>query len=114
MSNLDIDTYLTYGLAILPRGCIPLKRKLSAQFWAMLIAATLMVFSVSFIVLQHRCAEGERRLSQVKAKHTQLYLKMMDLEEEMKYVQTDDYIERSARDDLGLIMPNEYRYISGG
>ena len=46
------------------------------------------------------------------AKHKELYLRLLDLEDEMDYVQTDDYIQRAARDDLGYIMPGEVRYVN--
>ena len=35
-----------------------------------------------------------------------------ELQEEIDFVQTDAYVERAARDELGLIMPGEVRYVN--
>ena len=35
-----------------------------------------------------------------------------ELEKEIEFVQTDEYVERAARDELGLIMPGEVRYVN--
>ena len=39
-------------------------------------------------------------------------LEVQDLNDQLDYAQTDDYIIRAARDQLGLIMPREVRYVS--
>lgn len=85
---------------------------MTPKFWLMMIVTTLFVFSVSFGVLQHRYNQGQRQLDEVIARHTALYLQVLDLEEEVEYVKTDAYIQRAARDDLGLIMPGEVRYVN--
>ena len=115
MSKLysNIDLFLAWGLEILPQGGFPLKRRMPARFWLYMIVATLLVFSISFCVLQHRYNLNSRQYAELEARHTELYLKLMDLQDEVDYVKTDAYIERAARDDLGLIMPGEVRYVSG-
>ena len=112
MSNFIFDQMLLEGLEYLPQGGLPLKRRIDAKFWLAMLVMTLVVFGISFGVLQHRYNQGARQLDEVMAKHKELYLRLLDLEDEMDYVQTDDYIQRAARDDLGYIMPGEVRYVN--
>lgn len=112
MSNFNLDRMLLQSLEYPPQGGFPLKHRMNAQFWMAMLLVTLLVFGISFAVLQHRYDQGARRLDAVIARHTELYLRLLDLEDEMDYVQTDEYIQRSARDDLGLIMPGEVRYVN--
>ena len=112
MSKFNLDRMLLRELELLPQGGFPLKHRTNAQFWMAMLLTTLLVFGVSFAVLQHRYNQGARQLDEVIARHTELYLRLLDLEDEMEYVQTDEYIQRAARDDLGLIMPGEVRYVN--
>ena len=36
------------------------------------------------------------------------------LKEDIAFAQTDAYVERIARSELGLILPGEIRYVNGG
>ena len=35
------------------------------------------------------------------------------LSDQLDFAQTDDYVIRTARDELGMIMPGEVRYVNG-
>lgn len=89
-----------------------LRRRTTPKFWVFMIATMLIVFSVSFGVLQYRYSEGERQLARINEYRDELDLQVRDLNDELEYVQTDAYIIRAARDQLGLIMPREVRYVS--
>lgn len=90
-----------------------MRRRPTPKFWLLMIITTLVVFSVSFGVLQYRFAEGQRELERIRDYRDDLILKVNDLRGEVDYIQTDDYIIRAARDELGLIMPGEIRYVNG-
>ena len=89
------------------------RTRTTPRFWLFMIVTTLIVFGVSFGVLQHRYSEGERQLARINECRDELDLQVRDLNDELEYVQTDAYIIRAARDQLGLIMPSEVRYVSG-
>ncbi len=89
-----------------------LRRRTTPKFWVFMIATMLIVFSVSFGVLQYRYSEGERQLARIREYRDDLDLKVRELNDELEYVQTDAYIMRAARDQLGLIMPSEVRYVN--
>ena len=39
-------------------------------------------------------------------------MQVRELGERLTYVQSDDYVERVARDELNMLMPGEVRYIT--
>ena len=90
-----------------------MRRRVTPKFWLLVIAVTLMIFGTSFAVLQARYAQGERQLKQVERYRNELFLKVDELSDRLAYAQTDDYVVRTARDELGMIMPDEVRYVNG-
>ena len=62
-----------------------MRRRAKPRFWLLMIAVTLLVFGASFLVMRARYAQGEARLKQARA----------------------------DRDELGMIMPGEVRYVNG-
>lgn len=91
-----------------------MRRRMTAKFWFFLTVITIIVFIVSFSVLQLRYGQGKRQLEAVTERYKALYLEVADLKEALEYAKTDEYIMQAARDSLGLIMPNEVRYVNGG
>ena len=87
--------------------------RVQPRFWVFVICVTLLVFGVSLGVLQHRCAQGARQLGEIRAYRDSLRLQADALTERLEYAQTDAYVERVARDELGMIMPGEVRYVNG-
>ena len=114
MSKVNALEYLCYeGLNPWIREGFRMRHRTTPKFWLFMIVTMLIVFSVSFGVLQHRYSDGERQLARISDYRDELDLYVRDLNEELEYVQTDAYIIRAARDQLGLIMPSEVRYVSG-
>ena len=100
------------ALEALPEGGIVVRRRSTPKFWAFMIVMTILVFSLSFAVMQRRYRQGEYQLRQVRAYRDQLILEVQDLDDQLAYARTDDYIIRAARDQLGMIMPGEVRYVN--
>lgn len=114
MSKVNALEYLCYeGLNPWIQEGFRMRHRTTPKFWVFMIVTMLIVFSVSFGVLQHRYSVGERQLARINDYRDELDLYVRDLNEELEYVQTDAYIIRAARDQLGLIMPSEVRYVSG-
>ena len=89
-----------------------MKRRKTPGFWLALIAATALVFSVSIGAMHVRYAQERRALAEQRLYRDQLKLYVSDLNDELKYVQSDEFVIRTARDELGLLMPNEVRYVN--
>ena len=90
-----------------------MRRRAKPRFWMFMIAVTLLVFLASFAVMRHRYAQGEQRLKKAQAERDELILQVSALSEKLAFAQTDDYVIRTARDELGMIMPGEVRYVNG-
>ena len=113
MSNFDVVEYFSQDWDVLRWGGFEVRRRMTARFWLFMIVTMLIVFGVSFAVLQHRYRQGERQLNEICSSRNDLILEIQDLEKALAYSKTDDYIVRAAKDELGYIMPGEVRYVNG-
>ncbi|HOP70675.1 MAG TPA: septum formation initiator family protein [Bacillota bacterium] len=83
------------------------QRKMNFSFmWAFigLIAITFAIRQVEVIRIRNRLMQLESEIE---------YYMMLNsaLEEQIKTLQSDEYIEKTAREKLGLVMPGEVQYI---
>ena len=90
-----------------------MRRRVKPRFWVIMIALTVIVFATSFAVMSRRYAQGEQRLKQVQSDRDALILQVSALSDKLDFARTDDYVIRTARDELGMIMPGEVRYVNG-
>ncbi len=90
-----------------------MRRRVKPRFWGFMIAVTLTVFGASFFVMQLRYTQGERRLAEARAIRDEMTMQVNALSDQLAFAQTDDYVIRAARDELGMIMPGEIRYVNG-
>ena len=90
-----------------------LRRRVTPKFWIFMIAVTLMIFGTSFAVMQCRYVRGAQELTRMEAYRDALSDQVAGLSKDLEYAQTDEYIVRAARDELGMIMPGEVRYVNG-
>lgn len=91
-----------------------MRRRTTPKFWIFMIVSMLVVFGACFGVLFNQYLDGVQRLEEVQSARDELISQVDALSQEMDYVQTDEYIMRAARDELGLIMPGEIRYVNAG
>ena len=91
-----------------------MRRRTTPKFWIFMIVSMLVVFGACFGVLLNQYLDGAQRLEAVQSARDELISQVDALSHEMDYVQTDEYIMRAARDELGLIMPGEIRYVNAG
>ena len=83
------------------------------RFYMFMIVALLAVLAVSFTVGALKLREGDAVLADKKQERNALSAEISDLQDEIDFAQTDEFVERTARDELGLIMPGEVRYVGG-
>lgn len=89
-----------------------MRLKIHPRFCLILITVMIIVFGTSIAIARRDLRAGEARLAQVQDEHAALQEQLVLLREELAYSQTDEYVERVARDELGLLMPGEIRYVS--
>lgn len=82
------------------------------RFWLFVIALMLLCFTASCTVAQVRCKQAVKRVEALRTEKVSLMDQINTLTAQLDYVRTDAYIERIARDELNMIMPNEIRYVS--
>ncbi len=87
--------------------------RVTYRFYGMLAFLMCVVFAASFFVARGRLSSALGTLSERKDARTKVAEEVASLEDEFAYAQTDQYVERVARDELGLIYPGEYRYVAG-
>ena len=90
-----------------------MRRRVKPRFWLFLIVVTLLVFCTSFAVMRARYTQGEARLRQAREDRDALILQVNALSDQLAFARTDDYVIRTARDELGMILPGEVRYVNG-
>jgi len=86
--------------------------RITPRFCLILICFMLVVFSVSIGVSRMDLARGTEKLEAVYSEYAELEQQLRQLREDLAYVQTDEYVERVARDELGMMRPGEIRYVS--
>ena len=109
----NVNTASNYTQVEILREVIDVRRRVTPKFWLMVIVVTALIFGASFAVMQGRYARGAQQLAKAEQYRNELFLKVDELSEQLAYAQTDDYVMRIARDELGMILPSEVRYVNG-
>lgn len=72
------------------------------------IFAAIAVYAIIMIVVQQiQIKEQKALLGELESKKQELSERIEHLESEFAYMTTDEYIERTARDRLGMVKENE-------
>lgn len=85
--------------------------KIAPRFYCFLIVCMLVVFGVSFAISYGRLTGEVNSLNAAKAEQQELAAEVAELRQEISDIQTDEYIERMAREELGMLYPGEIRYV---
>ncbi|HLD51411.1 hypothetical protein A3K34_00085 [candidate division WWE3 bacterium RIFOXYC1_FULL_40_10] len=89
---------------------MPLAKKIKLITITVLLSlVTIGLVKNSFMLLQ-----SKKRLDDIRAEVTKLNNKKSELEAEIAYKQTPEYIEEKARNDLNMIKPGEKVYVYTG
>ena len=84
---------------------------ISPKFYLIVICFMLVVFGTSFGVSYSRLMDEAASLNTAKAEKASLTAEIQALNQEFANLKTDEYIERLARDELGMLYPGEIRYV---
>lgn len=89
-------------------------RTAKPRFFILLSVIAALVFAGGIAAVRVRMDRDAELLQQIRMEQQALVDEIGELEQEIEYVQTDEYIENAACEELGLIMPGEIRYMNGG
>lgn len=82
------------------------------RFYWIMLALLVIALLASYAVAEGRLREGRATLAEREDARDALVAEIGDLQKQIDFAQTDAYVERVARDELGLLMPGEVRYVS--
>jgi len=91
---------------------LPPERKKRKSAFSLVAAALLfMAVGTAFVLRQAEVMATERRLQAIQ-QEIQYYVSLNEsLEKQIEVLKSDAYIEKTARDKLGLVMPGEVQYM---
>jgi len=90
------------------------KKFLQPRFWVLISAVLLVVFLFAFVVQYVRLQTQQQTLLNLQQERQTLMDEVSELMEQMEYMQTNEYIEQAAREQLGMLLPDEIRYVPSG
>lgn len=82
------------------------------KFYGIIIALLILFFGVSCGVSQYRLNKASQHADALAQEKLAMENELRLLNEELAYVQSDEYVLRAARNELKLIFPNEIRYVT--
>ena len=82
------------------------------RFWVLLLTTMALVLSGLYAAQQGYINRQNDTIAALQDEYAALKNASADLEEQINYTYTDEYIEREARDKLGLIHEGETLYKS--
>jgi len=95
----------------LRKELIPMRSIRRVRLGAVLLMI-VAVLGIALFKLNYDLGKSARALREARIEREEMLQHTQALRERLSYMQTDDYIMRTARSDLGLILPGEIRYIT--
>ncbi len=87
-----------------------MKDKKKFKIRHLLFLLFLTYIASTLVMQQFKIGKLTQQETQLKARMKEVTEQRKELEEEISLLHTDEYIERVARDELGLVKPGEYIY----
>lgn len=80
------------------------------------IVISILLLTLSFGLIRSSVGifKGGKRLTDLESEVSSLQDRKYELEENIEYKKTDEYVEEKARNDLNLIKPGEIIYVISG
>jgi len=85
---------------------------ISPRFYVYVCLALLVFFGISFAVSYARLTSEADALDDAFARRAAVSVEISELQAQLDYAATPEYVERAARDRLGMLYPGEYRYVA--
>ncbi len=90
------------------------KKTVKPRFWLLMIAVLAIVFSGVYISQGQYLATQAQSVQALEQQKTQALNENAALERKIAFAKTNEYVERVARDQLGLLKKNEVRFVANG
>ncbi|MDO4547378.1 MAG: septum formation initiator family protein [Clostridia bacterium] len=84
------------------------------RFWVYVIIVTLLVFGIIFVIQGNTMSGQYRQIASLEAQRIEMLEQNEVLLERIDFSQTEEYIERYARSELGMLKEGEIRFVTRG
>jgi cell division protein FtsB len=88
-----------------------MKKKKKGKFWFIVIALILLYSGYISVSLKGLLDSKKEQHAELQNKITLQKKQKAELEKQMKNIDSDEYIEKVAREELGMVKKNERVYI---
>lgn len=114
MQNSKITSVDLYTNIVKVWGFILAQKKLvKPRFWLLMMAVLVLVFVGFYTSQSGYMARQQAQIALLEAQRDEIVAENAMLERKIAFSKTDEYIERTAREDLGLLKPGEVRFVAG-
>jgi len=86
-------------------------RSVKPRFWLILMALFLSVFAYVTSTQNELLAQQNAVIEELTLAKEDMEKKIAAAQRRLEFSKSDDYIERIARSELGLVMPDEVLYV---
>ena len=90
------------------------KKTVKPRFWLLMMAVLAMVFMGVYVSQNQYLTTQAVSIQALELKKAQALDENAALERKIAFAKTSEYVERVAREQLGLLKKNEVRFVSGG
>lgn len=84
--------------------------RVAPRFYMFIILFMLIFFGVSFTISYSRLNDEIDALNTAQAEANAIAHEIAELNNDIDYIATDEFVERYARENLGMLYPGEIRY----
>ena len=90
------------------------KKTVKPRFWLLMMAVLALVFVGVYVSQGQYLTTQAESIQALEQKKAQALDENAALERKIAFAKTSEYVERVAREQLGLLKKNEVRFVSGG
>lgn len=89
------------------------RRTVKPRFWLLLMSALVVVFCCVYVSQGHYIEAQAARVAELEARRDDMLEQNAVLDRKIAFAKTDEYVERVARDQMGLLKEGEVRFVTG-
>lgn len=90
------------------------RRRAKPKFWLFIMAIFLITFSFAYLLEGDYIDRQAEHVKSLQAEKEAALTANADLERKIAFADTPEYVERVAREDLGLLKPGQIRFVASG
>ncbi len=90
------------------------KKTVKPRFWLLMMAVLAVVFMSVYVSQGQYLTSQAASIQALEQQKAQALDENAALERKIAFAKTSEYVERVAREQLGLLKKNEVRFVAGG